>query len=76
MNELELSVRRICSREPRALFDRSLLEGMVYEAALGREKSQRVSLGYCRDNFRRLCLPSPDEIARAARKVVHTWEEG
>lgn len=75
MEELVLCVRRIMKREPRAVFCPSLLEGMVYEMALGRERSERYSLRYCRDNFRRLCLPSPSAVAEAARVVVSTWDE-
>lgn len=75
MDELVFCVRRILKREPRAVFCPSLLEGLVYEKALGRERSERYSLRYCRDNFRRLSLPSPARIAEAARVVVSTWDE-
>ena len=75
MSELDTCVRRIMQREPRAIFDRGMLEGLVYERALGPERSRRLSLRYCRDNFRRLCLPSPHAIGEAARRVVHTWQE-
>lgn len=69
------SVKRIMKREPRALTDSALLEGMVYEKALGGERAGRYSLRYCRDNFRRLCLPSPSEIREAAREAVAEWDE-
>ena len=75
MSELDTCVRRIMQREPRAIFDRGMLEGLVYERALGPERSRRLSLRFCRDNFRRLCLPSPHAIGEAARRVVHTWQE-
>ena len=75
MCELDACVRNIMKREPRAIFDRGMLEGLVWERALGLGPSRRVSLGYCRDNFRQLCIPSPYEIRESARRVIHTWEE-
>ena len=68
-------VKKIMKREPRAALDTALLEGMVYELALGRERAGRYSLRFCRDNFRRLCLPSPREIACAAREALRSWDE-
>lgn len=75
MEELIFCVKRIMKREPRAVFSPSLLEGLVYERALGRERSERYSLRYCRDNFRLLSLPSPARIAEAARVAIREWEE-
>ena len=72
--ELDTYVRKITKRDPRVLFDSAMLEGLVYERALGGERARRYSLRFCRDNFRRLCLPSPSDIAAAARRVARTWD--
>lgn len=67
-------VSGIMRREWRCVFDPVLLEGMLYESILGRAQAGRLSIGRCRARAGELGLPSPCEIAEAAREAIGSWE--
>lgn len=67
-------VSGIMHREWRCVFDPVLLEGMLYEGMLGQARARLLSIGECRARAGELGLPSPCEIAEAAREAIGSWE--
>ncbi len=74
MSGLEKCVTNILRRCPRAALDGAFLLGLVYERLLGYERSCKLTLGYCKENYAALGLPSPEAVESVSRKVIHTWE--